>query len=83
MHWFIVRNRAKTCIPAVKTPAGLNVVGGGSLAAPGSVTPAVNMEAITTISVATHIVMQSDTMSWHTQSESKVSTCTLNCSPRV
>ena len=41
----------------MKTPAGLNVAGGGSLAAPGSGTPAVNMKAVNT---CTHIVMQGD-----------------------
>ena len=36
-------------IPAVQTPAGLKVVGGGRLATPGGGTPVENMEAITTM----------------------------------
>ena len=51
----------------MKTPAGLNVVGGGSLAAPGGGTPVVNMEAITTIPVATHIVVIAHNVITHTK----------------
>ena len=62
-------HRAKTSshIPAVKTPAGLNVVGGGSLAAPGGGTPVVNMQAITTIPEATHIVVIGHNVTIHTK----------------
>ena len=74
----LVHARVKTssCIPAVKTPAGLNVVGGGSLAAPGGGTPAVNMKAVNT---CTHIVMQGNVIAHNVTTKIQ----SMNCSPEV